>query len=328
MPHGPTRLPHWALVLAGGDGMRLRGLTAAIEGRPVPKQYCRILGDRSMLEATLDRIGPLVPRERTAAVVNRDHLSLARPQLRLLPEENLIVQPRNRDTGPGILLSLLALRDRTRDAIVGVFPSDHFVADPQRFQRYLGAAFEMVRSDPARIVLLGIQPDSAEPGYGYVEPAEPLDWDTEFAAFRVAGFREKPDLAAALELLQRGGLWSSFVMVFRIGRMLELLATLRPDDHARMSERRGCGVELERLYDELPPWNFSHEVLARIARELVVLRAENTGWSDWGTPEAIERTLSRLDVVPPWRRRGDDARRLMPSFSTFLRERLVRRSVA
>jgi mannose-1-phosphate guanylyltransferase len=296
MPDGPTCLPHWALVLAGGDGTRLQALTRAIAGRPIPKQYCRILGDRSMLETTLDRIRPLVPRRRTAVVVNRDHLDLARPQLRPLPADNLVVQPRNRDTGPGILLSLLALRERTGDAVVAVFPSDHFVGDPRRFQAYVRAAFEMVRSDPRRIVLLGIRPDFVEPGYGYIEPAQRLDCHAEFAAFRVAGFREKPDLEAALDLVERGGLWSSFVMVFRVGRMIDLLARLRPDDFARMADRHRSGDGLERLYDEADPWSFSHEVLSRIAGELVVLRAEDTGWSDWGTPEAIERTLRGLDV--------------------------------
>jgi len=153
MPHGPTRLPHWALVLAGGDGMRLRGLTAAIEGRPVPKQYCRIVGDRSMLEATLDRIGPVVPRERTAAVVNRDHLSLARPQLRPLPEENLIVQPRNRDTGPGILLSLLARSGSGRAAAAGPAASSGRPRHAPRSRPHMAGATSArrVRSMPATV---------------------------------------------------------------------------------------------------------------------------------------------------------------------------------
>src|SRR6058998_1977376 len=75
----------WALVLAGGDGRRLEGLTRKIAGAPIPKQYCRIAGDRSLLEETLARIFPLVPRERTLVVVNRSHLELALPQLPGIP---------------------------------------------------------------------------------------------------------------------------------------------------------------------------------------------------------------------------------------------------
>src|SRR5207253_6253739 len=85
--------------------------------RAHPKQYCRIVGDRSLLETTLARIAPLVRRERTLAIVNRGHLSLARPQLAAIPTSNVLVQPQNLDTGPGLLVSLLALarRDAGRD---------------------------------------------------------------------------------------------------------------------------------------------------------------------------------------------------------------------
>ena len=97
----------WALVLAGGDGTRLQPLTRLIAGAPIPKQYCRIIGSRSLLEATLARVAPLVPPERMLAIVNRGHMELARPQLATIPGANVLVQPRNLDTGPGILVSLL-----------------------------------------------------------------------------------------------------------------------------------------------------------------------------------------------------------------------------
>src|SRR5262245_57845378 len=89
----------WALVLAGGDGTRLRSLTHLIAGAPIPKQYCRILGPGSLLETTLWRIAPLVRAERTLAIINRDHLAIARFQLRSLATCNVLVQPRNLDTG-------------------------------------------------------------------------------------------------------------------------------------------------------------------------------------------------------------------------------------
>ena len=91
----PTTKFFWALVLAGGDGTRLQGVTRAIAGAPIPKQYCRILGSRSLLETTLQRIAPLVAAERTLAIINRDHLIIARPQLTSLDVHNVLVQPRN-----------------------------------------------------------------------------------------------------------------------------------------------------------------------------------------------------------------------------------------
>src|SRR5689334_8528474 len=83
----------WALVLAGGDGTRLQALTKLIAGAPIPKQYCRILGRESLLEATVARAGLFAAPERTLAIVNRDHLELARGQLEALPAGSMIVQP-------------------------------------------------------------------------------------------------------------------------------------------------------------------------------------------------------------------------------------------
>src|SRR5262249_55646268 len=131
----PTTESSWALVLAGGDGTRLQSLTHLIAGAPIPKQYCRILGPRSLLETALSRIAPLVRAERTLAIINRDHLAIARPQLRSLDARNVLVQPRNLDTGPGVLLSMLELARRDPDATVAMFPSDHYVRDSGAFHR-------------------------------------------------------------------------------------------------------------------------------------------------------------------------------------------------
>ena len=97
----------WALGLAGGDGTRLQSLTHLIAGTSIPKQYCRMLGPRSLLETTLWRIAPLVAPERTLAIINRYHLAIARPQLTSLDARNVLVQRRNLDTGPGVLVSML-----------------------------------------------------------------------------------------------------------------------------------------------------------------------------------------------------------------------------
>ena len=83
----------WALVLAGGDGVRLRELTRQITGKSVPKQYCRIIEDRSLLESTLMRTSAFAPASRTLVIVNRDHLPMARDQLAGVPPGNIIVQP-------------------------------------------------------------------------------------------------------------------------------------------------------------------------------------------------------------------------------------------
>jgi mannose-1-phosphate guanylyltransferase len=282
-------MDRWALVLAGGDGRRLQRLTRRIAGAPIPKQYCRITGDRSLLEATLQRVARFAPRERTLVIVNRDHLPLARSQVRGLPPGNLLVQPSNRDTGPGLLFSLLALARREPAAQVAVFPSDHWVEDDARFVAHVARASRFVADHPEKIALLGIRPDRPDPGYGYVVPAQRLVLPG--AAFQVAHFVEKPEPAVAEHLVRAGALWNAFVLVCGVDRLLGLIERRRPADAAAMRVGR----------HDVAPWNFSSDLLAHVPQHLVTFRVGDTGWSDWGTEDAIERTFAALDRVLPWR---------------------------
>ncbi|MBI4514364.1 MAG: NTP transferase domain-containing protein [Deltaproteobacteria bacterium] len=295
-------LDRWSLILAGGDGTRLQELTRLITGKPIPKQYCKLVGGRSLLEATLDRTRHFAPRERTLVVFNRDHVDLARDQLCLLPAENQLAQLGNRDTGPGLLFSLLHLARRSQSATVAVFPSDHYVSDDRAFVAHVEQAARIVTRLPNKIVLLGIRPDYCEPGYGYIETAEPLPDGADFAgAFHVAAFHEKPGPDTVTHLLRRGGLWNSFVMVFRLERMLGLLQRMVASDFERMKAIHARSRISAAAYRQLAAWNFSHRILARVPEHLVVLRVEDIAWSDWGTPEAIERTFATLKQTPPWR---------------------------
>jgi len=288
----PPRERPWALVLAGGDGKRLQILTRKIAGAPIPKQYCRITGDRSLLEATLARIVPLVPRERTLVVVNRSHLELALPQLHDVPLGNVIVQPGNRDTGPGIVFGLLDLIARRPRAPVVVFPSDHYVDDGSAFREHVARAILLVDMFPTRIVLLGIRPTHPEPAFGYIEPGAPLvvPGIESLAAYQVAAFHEKPSVEAAKHLQRMGALWNSFVMVFHPSRLLALLEARRSADVERLRGVIRFGAE----YEDVPRWNFSADFLTEIADHLLVVPVGGVYWSDWGTPEAVEQTLAVL----------------------------------
>jgi mannose-1-phosphate guanylyltransferase len=297
------------LVLAGGDGTRLQELTRELCGVPIPKQYCRpLLGGRSLLELTLERARRVSAVEHTMVIVNRNHLAVARDQLRTLHDGNIIIQPSNRDTGPGLLFALEHIARRDRGATVAVFPSDHFVGDERAFSRYVQHAADVVSSLPEKIVVLGIRPEHPETGFGYITPSRRVRGDAAGAvAFHVGEFVEKPAPDRAQELFETGGLWNSFVMVFRVGRMLELIRGLMPTEVHRLDElRRRRRTDVE-IYQEIEPWNFSERVLTRIPDHLLVVPVDGVHWNDWGTRASIERTFTALDRSPTWLTRQEPA---------------------
>jgi mannose-1-phosphate guanylyltransferase len=299
-----ARAAEWALVLAGGEGTRLQELTRQISGAPIPKQYCRLLGERSLLEATLDRVRHFAPTARTAVVVNHNHLGISGDQLLRLRSENILVQPCNRDTGPGLLFALRRLAAMDPGATVVVLPSDHYVGDDAAFALHIKRAMRLVGCFPDKVVVLGIRPDYPEAGYGYLTPSHRLHTVAgDEVAFQVAGFVEKPSHELALQLVAGGGLWNSFVMVFRLARMLQLIRLAAPKEFERMDALTTASTPLGDAYHEMAPWNFSSLVLTRIAEHLLVLQVDDVHWSDWGTRELIERTLKTLKRPPPWQKR-------------------------
>lgn len=287
-----------ALLLAGGDGTRLQELTSKIAGAPIPKQYCRLLRGSSLLEATISRTRLFVPRERISVVINTNHLNLAGDQVNVLPESNIIVQPQNRDTGPGMIYALLHLERLHPNATVAVFPTDHYIDNDWAFITHVLRAVNTVSQMPDKIAVLGIVPDRPETGYGYIVPAEPLKKHRK--ASYVETFTEKPNLSAAETIIGRGGLWNTFVMVFKLSRMLELLQEQVSTEFEKLSELRTSPGKAAEIYQTLTPWNLSTQVLTRIPQHLVVLSVGNVRWSDWGTRESVERTYKSLNLVPFW----------------------------
>jgi mannose-1-phosphate guanylyltransferase len=287
-----------ALLLAGGDGTRLQELTREITGTPIPKQYCKLWYGSSLLESTLTRAHMFVPHDRISVIVNEDHLHMARGQLSSLSESNILVQPMNRDTGPGILFSLFNLERKQPDAIVAAFPTDHFIDDDRAFVAHALRAVSVITRMPDKIVMLGVAPDRPETGYGYIMPADPLVSSEK--AYYVESFMEKPSLVNAEEIISRGGLWNTFVMVFKLSRMLELVRSLVPRLFERLSILRAFPEKAAEIYRQLEPWNLSIQVLSKIPEHLIMLEVADVLWSDWGTRESVERTCKKLNIVPFW----------------------------
>jgi mannose-1-phosphate guanylyltransferase len=287
-----------ALLLAGGDGTRLQDLTREIAGTPIPKQYCRLWHGTSLLEATLSRAQLFAPSDRISVVINQDHLELATNQLKAVPESKTYIQPLNRDTGPGMVFALMNLEREYSDAIVAVFPTDHFIDNDRAFISHVLRASHTISQMPDKIAILGVAPDRPETGYGYILPSDPLGQAVK--AFHVEAFTEKPSIAGARNIIERGGVWNTFVMVFRLSRMLELVRELLPDEFADLLQLREEPDKVADIYQGLNPWNLSTHLLARIPEHLIMHKVSDVQWSDWGTRESVEKTYRDLNIVPFW----------------------------
>src|SRR6266496_2982592 len=297
-----NRSERWAVILAGGDGTRLRSMTRAIAGDDRPKQFCPIVGGRTLLDQTRDRVALSVRSNRTVLVVTEKHQRFYRPLTATLPQELLVAQPESKGTAPAILYALRRVAAKSPKAIVALFPSDHYFADDEAFMSHVDAAYDAVLAEPETVTLLGITPDGPEVEYGWIEPQASILSGLPGSITRVRRFWEKPTASVAQRLMEQGCLWNSFVMVGRVNSLLKMtqraLAELY-DLFADVVHTFGTAAEqgaVRELYSRIPEANFSHQVLALRPDDLAVLRVGDVGWSDLGEPARVLSTLARLGV--------------------------------
>jgi len=298
--HAPKTLADdprlWAIVLAAGEGKRLASLTRALYGWELPKQFAVLHGGRSLLQTTMDRVAPLVPPERTVVVVGLAQEGLARLQLAEYPGVEIVPQPRNLDTGPGILLPLTHVLARDPGASVVVLPSDHYVADSRPLLRAVRTAVESSRRVEDVLTLLGVVPDRADTEYGWIVPGPRVDRGTDTRLRGVSRFVEKPPPREARELLRSGALWNTFISVSRASTYWNVAKKHLPVQAALFEKygleigRPGGKALLDTLYAAMEPANFSRAVLEHV-ENLAVLPVGGTGWSDWGNPERVLQSL-------------------------------------
>lgn len=287
----------WGIVLAGGEGSRVRNFLQQLCGGRGIKQFCAVTGRRSMLEHTLARVERLIPRERILVVVSRHHREEVTQQLAHWPTANIIVQPANRETAPGIFLPLAHLAHRDLDATVAVFPSDHCILDEATFMDTVGKAVAEVQYYPHALTLLGMKPEGVEEGYGWIEASR---GEQGRESQSVRRFLEKPALPYAQKLLDQGALWNTFVFVVSASTLWAMMRQAAPDlchsfNTLRLMLRSAhAPLFTEHIYETMRAVNFSTEVCVPLVSWLRVMPVPDVGWSDWGSVERICASLRRL----------------------------------
>jgi len=297
----PTQTDNlWGVILAVGDGKRLREFVRLRFNSDRPKQFCAFHGTRSMLGTTVDRVRRRIPFHRMLVTVNSRHREFVEKDLYGMSEGNIIVQPENKETCPAILLPLLHIQQCDAGAIVSIFPADHFVRQEARFMQLIESAARYVNRHPRELLLVGAEAQYPETDYGWIEPAHAASIEGGFEILHVHNFWEKPSFQKAEQLNRNGGLWNTMVMVGRVSAFLEKFQRLTPElfqSFRPVGESFGFPSEadiIRQVYASLPCLNFSTEILEREVQDLVVLPARGIYWSDWGRGERIEMDLAMM----------------------------------
>ena len=268
-------------------------VTRALCGRELPKQFVALTTHRTLLQETVERIAPLVPPERTVVVVSERYAEIARAQLALYPGVDIVVQPSDRGTGPGVMLGLAHVMARDTEADVAVFPSDHHIERPEALLNAVRRASHLASRVPSGIALLGVPAERPASDLGWIVPGERRYPGGQ----AVESFVEKPAAEQALELLQAGALWNTMVMVAPLGALWRLCRRHMPSQsrsferYVRAIDRSRAYRLLSLLYDRMRPADFSRDLMQN-AGGLAVVPMVDSGWFDCGTPERLVAWLS------------------------------------
>ena len=288
----------WALVLAAGEGSRLKALTMMPSGVHVPKQFCSLLSGPSLVHEALQRAQSVAPRERVCTIVAAQHRRWWETLPEQLPVSNVIVQPENRGTANGILLALTHIAARDRHAPIVLLPADHHVLNEPILAASLRCAVDHLRAQPDELLLLGMTPDQPDPELGYILPGARATLGT----FVVSQFVEKPLAAQARALIGKGALWNAFIVAATVQSLLNLLRRQFPGIVAAMRDVVSRDLHRPRnplatagLYERLPSLDFSRDVLSNGKEaKMRVLPVPRCGWSDLGTSTRLGEILRQL----------------------------------
>lgn len=277
----------FAVIMAGGKGTRFWPRSR----EKMPKHLLDILGERTIIRETVDRVRPLIPPERILIVAGRSHVAELARQLPEIPAENILIEPVGRNTAPCIGLAALHIQRHVPDAVMLVLPSDHRIDDENAFCRVLAeAAQEAARKDA--LVTIGIRPTGPETGYGYIEQGDPVPDCGEAGTCGVRSIREKPPLEQARAFLRQGCfLWNSGMFVWKASVILEAIRRFLPELHSGLGRiRETLGTEREEamigeVYAAQKAVSIDCGVMEKAENVLVV--PGDFGWSDLGSWDVL-----------------------------------------
>lgn len=281
----------YGLILAGGKGSRLYPLSRVEE----PKQFLKIINDKSFLENTVDRIAPLIDKNNIFIVTNEGYKDKIKKELKEINEENIFTEPCNKETATCIGLSAIKLLKKDADAVMIVLPSDHYIEGEKSYIEILKQAVELANKKRG-IITLGIEPSRPETGYGYIEMGERVG--ATIPTYRVTRFTEKPNIEIAKDFIVKGTyLWNSGMFVFRADVILREIQKYLPKMYKSLMEiyeKLGDADEesvIKEQYRLIDGISIDFGIMQKTRRAYVI--KGDFIWDDIGSFKALGRFLKQ-----------------------------------
>lgn len=278
-----------ALIMAGGKGTRFWPISTEEK----PKQFLKLIGDETMIQTTVNRILPIIPIERIFISTSETYVHFIQEQLPKLPKRNIIVETEGRNTAPCITLSALVIKKYYKDANMLVLPADHLIKDENEFREIIDEANGYLENNKKAIITLGMKPNRAETGYGYIRHRDEKFTLNKNYISKVYKFIEKPDLETAKIYLEDGRyLWNSGMFLWSIENILNEVKTYLPNTYKALKEIENLKEDelqpfINREYSKTDSISVDYGILEK-SHEIYVIPCE-IGWDDVGTWKAVER---------------------------------------
>lgn len=281
------------LIMAGGKGTRF--WPKSTEERP--KQFLKLIGEKTMIQMTVDRVRKIMPIEKIFIVTCSKYVDLVKEQIPDLPEKNIIIEPVGRNTAPCILLASMYIKQIYNNVNIAVLPSDHIMNKEEEFCNILKDANTALNEDIDGIITIGIKPNRPETGYGYIECTDNSKLVNNRKIVKVSRFVEKPNLEKAQEYLKSGKyLWNAGMFIFDVNYMLKELENNFTEGYNIIKKLPSINSKeyVEVLNVEYPKCeaiSIDYAVMEK-SNDIYVIPSD-FGWDDVGTWHSLERYIGK-----------------------------------